>query len=226
MKAVRWYDATFEVAKLRRIADGMLRDEYLVSRPWGFRLAERRKERIEGAYYERVEHVDTVTDPFGRTTEYPRTEFRVVSFAISMNAPSIELIDPPRSAGEFFAHIAAYASYDVALSPIGCGVGEWLGVLQKQTRLEVLALEVTDMTLDVHAKGTLQIEGTADIRAASEKIVGRRAHRISRATIRWHDGSNETVCEIQDLGRAKIRRGDAVKALRVLRAGLAAAIRR
>jgi len=220
VKNVRWYEANLNASKLKRLADAMLRDAYRASRPWGFRLSDRRKERLIGSYCERVERVDEVTDPFGKVTEYPRVEYRVIEFTLGSEFPAIELHGPSRSVGDLFVHLAEYVGYDVLVSPIHATVASWLGALEKYTSVQVTALEIAAIAMTTQVNGRLWVEGTSDVRSALRDIVGRRSHRIARARISWKKDDADGGCELRELGRARIVVGRPQPAVDLLRASL------
>jgi hypothetical protein len=222
-KTMRWYEANLDAAKLRRLGEEMLRNEYSSLRPWGFRLSERRKDFIIGSYYERIKRIDAIADPFGLVTEYERVEFKSVEFVLRTAFPAIEIYNPSRGVGDFFARIAEYTTYDVSVTPIRADVARWLQAIEARTDAEILGLEIADVALDAQVSGVLKVEGESDVRSAAGKLLGRRSHRVARATIRWHENDAETICEIRELGRARLRVGRGFEAVGVLRAGLTAA---
>lgn len=222
MKAVRWYEANFDAPKLRKLSEGMLRDEYRAASPWGFRMTERRNDRVVGSYYERVPRIEVVTDPFGNVTEYERVEFKTVEFVLRTAFPAIELLNPSRGLGDFFTRIVAYAEYDVAIAPIRVDVGRWVAAIEERTGAEILALDIADIALSAEASGAVRIEGVADVRSTVAKFLGRRSHRVVQATVRW-PGTPEAVCDIREFGRAKLKAGRSNDVVDVLRGGLSAA---
>ena len=125
-----------------------------------------------GSYCERIERVDAVTDPFGKVTEYPRVDYRIVEFALGSDFPAIEIHGPSRGTGDLFVHLAEFVGYDLLVSPIRATVVDWLSALERHTAaMQVTALEVAAIALTTQVSGTLWVEGTSDVRSALRDVV-------------------------------------------------------
>ena len=208
-RRLRWYDASFDVAGFKRLADAMLRHEYRATTGWGFRVSQRRKDWIAGSYFERFERADTVTDPLGASKEYMRVDFRTIEFVMSSKFPRIELHNPQRGAGDLFVRVAEFLDFGVAIAPLDVDVTRWCEALRRRTSGEIVGLEVSDVAITAAVSGVIGVEGISDVRSALAQLVGRRAHRVSRAMIRWHEGAADMSCDVAASGRAIITGGSA-----------------
>jgi hypothetical protein len=223
---IRWYKANLDSASLRALTDSMLRDAFTQKAECGFKIEERRRSHVRGAFYEKLVHIDAVVDPFGSTEEYKRVEYRTTEFVIRSTAPTIEIYGGGRGTGVLFSRLLEYLGPQAIIAPLNVAVSEWLATLEALTSAEVLGIEFADIALSASAKSSLRVDGVSDVRGSANKLIGRRSHRVTKATVRWRSDNQELLCEIRDSARAKVLRGSQDVCMRALLGSLVAAAQR
>ena len=209
MTTIRWLDAELDRRLLGLIASAMEKDEYRASRPSGFQLAHRRSDSVAGWYHEKVEIVDSVTDPFGNVVETTRVNYRKLEFRLSAAWPSIELRDASRSYGDFVATLGRYAEHAFRIAPLRVDVSAWARALEAAV-LEpaILSMDFVDVGIGQAASAKVLIEGQRDVRRAAKKFLGERDSRLVRATMQWQPSPSVTaLCELRESGSARIHDG-------------------
>lgn len=218
MTRLRWFTLALGQGDIGTVASAMLADEFNAKRRWGFHIDTVRKSSIAGAFIEQVDVVDEVADPFGKKLEFPRTEFRRVTFRIATEAPGLEVRDPPRSTRAFFSQLATYLEFKVAIEPVRTPVQAWIEELEREAgKVRVQLAEFSGVPVSEATAARVIFEGTEDVRPRVDEFLGRRAVRtLERAVAVTGKGTFDLYRD----GRATILAGGVDGGLAVLRNAL------
>ena len=129
----RWLSvAPLGRAQLAKVASAMQAKPYSREAKSGYSLSTIRGDWLEGAYTERVEYVERVTDPLGGELSISRVEFRRTEFRIGVVYPQLELRDPARQVRPLLNLIGDSLDFHVAVTPISVSPLLWAEALTSQ----------------------------------------------------------------------------------------------
>jgi hypothetical protein len=219
---LRWYEADLSQAMLRRLQQQMTENQFAPGRESGFRLAQARRDVLEGTFIEKVDIQDAVEDPFGNVLEFKRVEFRRVAFRLSTAYPQLELTDPPRTLKEFIRVLGEYTSYEVALAAPQVSAWAWMGAVEKAVeRFAVLSMECSSVALSPSVGARVIVTGAGgDVRRLTKQWIADRPCSVERVRASWRLGTGTGVVDIAENARAAVVEGPVAAARDVLREAL------
>jgi len=103
----------------------------------------------------------------------------------------------------------------------------WLEGIESESRAVIVhRLEFSDIAFGAETHGVLRLDGESDVRAAGEKILGKRARVVKRAAARIREGADDPMWPaiVERDARTVIQASDPEHARDVLRATLLRAL--
>jgi hypothetical protein len=184
MKIVWYSSSRLSSAMLERLKVGLLQEDFARDSSSGFRIEQARGAWIEGKFFEKIDFIEALLDPFGNRIEIPRVRFDVVSFRISTAYPEIEIKQPPRSLKTFFSHLARITNFSISIERIDLRLMrliEALGPLA--SNLEVRSLTVENFSIAEGITGRIFIKGVRDIRREARDYLRNRNSEVRKAGV-------------------------------------------
>ncbi len=169
----RWYDVEWSISA-SSLAQKLMAHSFRAGSDDGFVLDQLRDDFISGSYFERIQQVEKVTDPFGQEYSYARTEFRRSEFRISEGASGLELIDPNRSAQRLISRLLEASNFDLTLKNIDVDPYKWGRAFQTRSpeasRLEFM--QIGGIGLPNGSEATVIVKGSKDVALAAFGLIG------------------------------------------------------
>jgi len=208
--------------QISQLAEAMQKKLYGRNVKSGYTLTTVRSELIEGAFTERVDYVETITDHLGGDVSIQRVEFRRIEFRISSTYPELELRNPCRSVRPLLNTIADTLDYQVAVTEIASRPLEWAAAIaQAGNPVQVLGVRSAKFSLSNEAHASFVVAGTADVRRLLPDLIGRRRVDVSSLQCVWGLGSEQWRVELKSTGAACVFRTAVEKPSKLLRTALA-----
>jgi hypothetical protein len=139
-----------------------------------------------GELTERVAYTDSVTDPFGRTSEFARTEYRQVGIEALSDFPELLLINQSRGTHLLASRLSEVNDFNLTISPLKVDVLDWSRRLQRLlgVRGTITMLHLADVELERGVTGIIAVRGVHDVRGALAKIVAGKKYVLDKVQIR------------------------------------------
>lgn len=218
----RWYEAPVTAATLKRLVDGMQKDQFSTRNPIGFRVETVRRDWIRGELIERYETVEVTETPTGEKLEFPFVGFNRAAFRITVAGPQLELVNPSKLSRTLITRLGELLDFDLTVKAIELDPLDWLEAVEK----EVGAVQVTGMTIaniaaSEFVRAQVKLDGSKDVREHVGKFVRTKKYTTDslRATARRFDAG----FELGQTGRASVDSSDLVESLRAALLAAAAA---
>lgn len=215
MNRYRWLQAEWPVP-IRVISKRIKNMSFGESASHGFIVDRVRDDYIDARYVERVEYIDTVTDPFGSELSFPRVEFRQSSFHISADSSCLELINPPRSAQGLLNRLSELTDFDVAILGLSVDVLAWADAFQDVLGISLLidSLQIGSLEIESGITARAIIKGERDVKNVSLAFIKSRKHVIEKMQLRLLSPNGGTIL-LTNSGSAKIDVDDPTDILRI-----------
>ncbi len=172
MGRYRWFDFKTRLS-LSELA-GRLRDRpYADEKGEGFVLDQFRSDFVVASYIEKVTRIEDVTDPFGRSQRYERTEYDLQSFRVLDHGSTLEMVNPSRTSNTLITRLLEVTDFDVTISPISIDPLEWWSRFSSLSSVEgaLDRVEVRNLRVAEGALATIKIEGAGDVVEALRRMV-------------------------------------------------------
>lgn len=185
MRRYRWFVANWPYS-IRTIAGKLKFLAFSDANPTGFVIERVRDDYIEARYVERVEYSETVTDPFGNETIFPRMDFIQTFFKISNEIFGLELIDYPRSNQSLFSRLSEVSSFKVFFNAPKVDVMKWAREFCRladiPTMMDSVQIGTISMGNGIFAKAI--VKGDLDVSDAAKDLTEGRRHTIDKIQIK------------------------------------------
>lgn len=219
---IRWLQANqFGRAALRRAVRGMTDETFSEAANSGFLIERQRGDFVEAKYVERFDWIETVNDPFGGSQEISRQQFQQTAFRLSVDSPTIEIYDAPRSIAPLLSRLEVFLGLDFVVSPPAVELLPWLSEIEKKLeQVVVTSVGVSKVSLSAQTFAHIAVKGTEDVRAQVAKFLGKKSYKLDKlVATAVHDDVNIRFM-LRDDSRANIISGSN-DFMPVLRDGLA-----
>lgn len=216
---IKWSKVTgLHHKNIDQLVGGMIKDEYVEGRRWGFSNVVLKGTSIEGEYIERFDVVTKINDPFGNTVEYPIVQYDRFSFSINSLFPNLEMHGAPRSLSSFYNQIAAYLNYRIAVESVVVDLRKWVAAIERNTEsVFVAGALVSDLSLSNSVHSKIAFYGTTEVRPLVKKLTGRYRYTFSKMHIHGISHSQSFKCELFADGRASVLSGIETEISKLLR---------
>jgi hypothetical protein len=192
-------------AQLAKVASAMQAKPYSRQAKSGYSLSTVRGDWLEGAYTERVEYVERVTDPLGGELSISRVEFRRTEFRLSVVYPQLEMRDPARQVRPLINLIGDSLDFHVAVTPISVSPLLWVKALTTQGEaVQILTIRSTKFSLSNDARASVLVTGTSDVRASLPTLLGTRPVEADYIVCGWGSESRQWRVELRATGCASV----------------------
>jgi len=199
----RWFTVGGERFSVHALGTCVLADEYDERKRSGFVVDERSRARVSGTFIEKLDLEEEIEDPFGRIMRYKRVEYRRLRFSCcGEDHANLELEDPPRASGAFFARIGMFLDQGIHVEPVRPDVMKWIRALEKDvTRVQISSISVSDAPLSASARADVIITGTGDVRRdLSTFLDGKGTVAAADVTWRVRESDDRLSCELTRAG--------------------------
>lgn len=182
---IRWLQVDkFSKGMLRRAVDGMAQETFSDGTNSGFLIERQRGGFIEAKFVERFDWVETISDPFGAGQEISRQKFQQTSFRLSVDSPTLEVYDAPRSISPFLNRLEVFLGLDFVVFPPEIEVLSWLREFEANLeQIVVTSATVARLSLSAQTFASISVRGTEDVRAQVEKFVGKRPYSVEKVVV-------------------------------------------
>jgi hypothetical protein len=205
----------YEVSKL------LGKRQFSIENGKGFILQKARERRLEGTYIRRIELAENVNDPFGNEFINKTIRYESVEFILEDDAAlGLEILNSPRSLGEFFNELSFVLDYKFVLKRRSIDINTWLSELEKVlSDVTVNRVVCTDIQLSKKTSASMSIAGQEDIRIYLKKYPN---CRITRATFQYFGKHGLAKCELSHSMAAIYDKRDVVSMRKILKDTLSA----
>ncbi|RQW82272.1 MAG: hypothetical protein EHM79_18705 [Geobacter sp.] len=198
---IKWFDSDFNNSNLALLKGKMLHSDYELNDTEGFRLEKASPHALSGKYIVKRQEVNVSTDPFGREYSYTSLEYDVYRFNLSLNHPSITLIDSPRSVNPFFTRLTSLSGFDIQIKPVEIDVMNAIAELERVwPSMRVIKVTSGNITLSPTVMGKFVISGTEEVRSYISNFVVSNDISLDKAKV--FNIKNNIVVEISRNGLA------------------------
>lgn len=181
MRRYRWFVANWPYS-IRTMAGRLKVLTFNDASPTGFVIERIRDDYLEARYVERVEYSETVTDPFGNETIFPRTDFIQTYLKISNADFGLELVDYPRSNQSLFSRLSEISNFKVFFNAPEVDVMKWAREFSNFTDvltvIDSVQIGTISMGNGIFAKAI--IKGAIDVSDAAKDLTEGRRHTIDK----------------------------------------------
>jgi hypothetical protein len=192
-------------AQIAKIAGAMQARTYGRTVKSGYNLSTVRAEWLEGAFTERLEYVEKVSDPLGGELSISRVEFRRTEFRIGTAYPQVELRDPARQVRPLLNLIGDVLDFKVAVVPVSTPPLAWANALAKGGEpVQVVRLRSTKFSLSNEAQAAVVVTGTSDVRSLLPSLLGTRPVEAESVLCSWRTAQGEWRVELRAGGAANV----------------------
>ena len=227
MKRFRWFKVEWPTS-IRKLADRIKKRTFEGESGHGFLIDRVRDDYLEARYVERVKYTDVVIDPFGGELSFERIEFRQTLFRASLEAPGLELIDPPRNVQALMNRLSEAVDFEAAITPAAVDVLSWSAVLKNVGGVSsvVDSLQIGALEIESGIVAKVVIKGDRDVRAACTRLTQNRKFAMEKIQLRLSSPHRGTVV-LSSGGSAALSSDDTIEhLLGPLRLSLANAMQR
>jgi len=186
MTRYRWFD--FKTRLSPSELAGRLKDRpYTDEKGDGFVLDQFRPDFVVASYIERVIRIEDVTDPFGRSHRYERTEYDRQSFRVLDHGSTIEMVNPSRSSNTLITRLLEITDFDVTISPISIDPMHWWSRFSSLSSVqgELDRVEVRNLRVGTGALAHIKIEGVGDVADALRRMVDLGTSTFDKVRVRF-----------------------------------------
>jgi len=200
---IRWFDSDFNDATLLMLKGKMLQSDYDLNNIEGFRLEKASSRVLSGKYIVKRQEVNVAVDPFGNEYSNTTLEYDIYNFKLSLEHPSITLIDSPRSANPFFTRLTSLSGFDIQIKPIDVDILKVISQLELVwPSMRVIKVTSGNITLSPKVIGKFVISGTDEVRSYITQFVIGNNTALDKAKL-FNPRNNFSV-EISKNGMATI----------------------
>jgi len=227
-----WYSCSrFAPIILEKLRQEFLRANFERGSINGFQLDQARPSWIEGKYFERINFVETVTDPFGNNIEISRVRFDVIDFRLSTNFPELQIKNSPKtlreifgpSSGKFLGQVAKFTNFTLAIEWVDL---ELVDLIESLTTvapsMEVRTLTVENLPLADGITGRMSISGERDVRRDAREYIRRKHAAVRKIGLRFSNPRAQT--DVFNTGRATVATDEEDEVAELLRRGIKLAV--
>jgi len=202
----RWLSvAPLGRAQLAKVASAMQAKPYSREAKSGYSLSTVRGDWLEGAYTERVEYVERVTDPLGGELSISRVEFRRTEFRVGVAYPQLELRDPARQVRPLINLIGDSLNFQVAVTPISVSPLVWAKALAAEGEaVRVLSIRSTKFSLSNDVRASVLVTGTSDVRPSLPTLLGTRPIEADYVVCGWGSENRHWRVELRATACASV----------------------
>lgn len=217
----KWLNVEWPV-RIDQLALRMKSLDFSNNQQHGFVIDKIRAELIEARYIEKISFTDTVTDPFGNETKFDRIEYRECAFRVTNAAPTLELINAPRSLQALLNRFSEITDFEVSIEQLRVDVLLWaeelLKVIHGAGSLDSMQISKLELGKKTFAK--ILVTGEQDIKSLSAELINGRRHIVEKVRIRLHPPLKGSII-LSNAGSATVNMDDVEEStVRALRASL------
>ncbi|MDP9809896.1 hypothetical protein J2W42_002755 [Rhizobium tibeticum] len=186
MTRYRWFDFKTRLS-LSDLA-GRLRDgPYTDEKGGGFILDQVRSDFIVASYVERVTRIEEVTDPFGRSQRYERTEYDLQRFRVLDHGSTIEMVSPSRSSNTLITRLLEATDFDVTVAPISIDPMDWWSRFSRLMSVQGVLdrVEVRNLLVGEGALAQIKVEGGGDVAEVLRRMVDLEIVTFDKVRVRF-----------------------------------------
>jgi hypothetical protein len=164
MKKIKWMLLNVSLSISDMVAK-LKTQSYTDENGKGFLFDKIRDHEINGRYVEKITFQDTIPTLYGESSTFERIEYRVVEFYINKDSlPIIALINPPRSLKPFAISLVKTLGLGISLEEIDVEPISWVDSIATETPLDIIQIEISQMTVSPNALAKMQISSSKDLR--------------------------------------------------------------
>lgn len=200
---IRWFDSDFDDATLSALKGKMLQSDYDLNDIEGFRLEKASSRVLSGKYIVKRQEVNVAIDPFGNEYAYTTLEYDIYNFKLSLEHPSITLIDSPRSVNPFFTRLTSLSGFDLQIKPVDVDIFKAISQLELVwPSMRVIKVTSGNITLSPAVIGKFVISGTDEVRSYISQFAIGKTITLDKAKL--FNPKNNSSVEITKNGMATI----------------------
>ncbi|MBA4289722.1 MAG: hypothetical protein C0439_12205 [Pseudomonas sp.] len=217
----KWLNVEWPV-RIDQLALRMKSLDFSSNQQHGFVIDKIRGELIEARYIEKISFTDTVTDPFGNETKFDRIEYRECTFRVTNAAPTLELINAPRSLQALLNRFSEITDFKVSIEQLSIDVLLWAEELLKAIHGagHLDSIQISKLELGKKTFAKILVTGENDIQNLSAELINGRRHILEKVRIRLNHPLKGSII-LSNTGSATVKMDDLDESIvRVLRASL------
>lgn len=190
-----------------QIEKGIIADEYSLNRTYGFRIHQRRKQMLSATYIEKRLYVESVTDPFGSTTEYQRTIYKQIDFQLRLRAPQLIVYHPPTNFRNITNQLAHFTGYNLVVERKTVDLLKWINFLfEMKLPGKVIKLQLEKLVYDIATSGKLFLQSERNILPRLYDLMGKISYYPKKARVRFDEDVNLPDVDIGSNGTISFTR--------------------
>lgn len=207
---IRWLHSNrFNKVDLKKAISGIADEPFEGNINSGFLLERRRNDFVEAKYVEKFDWVETVKDPFGESQDLTRREFQQTSFRLSVEGPTLEIYDAPRSISPLLNRLEVFLGLGFSVASPEIELIKWLHHIDEAIENVVVnSVGISKLSLSTQTYAQVSIRGTEDVRSQVASLIGKRAYKLDKLVVSGVYEELETRFMLRNDGRATILKGD------------------
>lgn len=194
---------------LRKASEIFIREKYSERRGYGVIVGEVRPDHLSGEFIEKTILKERIVDPFGKEAIFEIPQYRKLSFELSTTYPQMEMVNCPRTVGQFLTFVGDSLENRVAIAPVSFDVGSVIRLLKaNKGAFSVQRVHAKNIVLSTTVSAEAVVQGTEDVNRLLSKFVGKHRFEMASARIHFSMEDKEYLAEMASGGRIRLITGD------------------
>lgn len=206
MTKFKWMNATLGMS-LETLADRMRRMKFdpREDDSEGFRIEERRADRISGLFIERETLIEQISLPTGDEYEERRSRIAMTQFIVTSDAAlNLLLMNPPRRSLPFFNAMTEVSKSEFYVESLEVDVLRWIEQIERRIGVaQVTFLDCNSIQLSPVVVGRYAFRGSNDVRGEMRKAIKNAKPAIESARCELTVDGTRASLELFRTGAAK-----------------------
>lgn len=206
----QWFGINpFTQNDLQKASEIFVREKYSERRGYGVIVGEVRPDHLSGEFIEKTIIKERIVDPFGKEALFEIPQYRKLSFELTTAYPQLQMINCPRTVGQFLTFVGDCLENRVAITPVSFDIGSVIRLLKSNKgTFAVQKVHARNIILSNTVSAEAVVQGTEDVNRLLTKFVGKHRFELASARMHFSVEDKEYVTEMTSSGRVRLLMGD------------------
>ncbi len=180
----RWISAKWPIT-MREIARRMQKADDIQENEKGFIVERVRDDFVEAKYFERLQTIERLIDPFGRESEIDRVQYLQINFTAFDGPLGLEIVGTSKDVRKLTNSLEKICEYKLILSAISVDPIAWAVEISRCSGIEYYteSIQISNMYVGPGISAKLVVTGTVDVGELTGRFVHDRSHVIEKVKI-------------------------------------------
>lgn len=180
----RWISAKWPIS-MKEIARRMRQEDAIADNEKGFIVERVRDNFVEARYFERLQTVERLIDPFGRESEIDRVQYLQINFTAFDGPLGLEIVGTSKDVRKLTNSLERLCGYKLILSGVSVDPIAWAIETSRCSGVDFYteSIQISNMYVGPGISAKLVVTGTVDVGETTERFVQDRNHVIEKVKI-------------------------------------------